>query len=282
MPQNHKVNFYLVSDSTGETVNSVSGAVLAQFENIQVNKFLWPMIRSELQVDKLIADLEQLPGIVLYTMVDKSLRTYMKKRCSAIGVPCISAIAHVIQEVGKYIGILSSRSIPGWQHLDLDEEYFKKVEAINFSISHDDGQNLRNIDNADIVLLGVSRTSKTPTSLCLAQRGLKTANIPYIPSIGLGIDVAKIKAPLIVGLTISPERLKLLRMHRLTFIGDKDNEGNKYIDYEGIINELREAKQFFLDYNIQIIDITGKAIEETAAQIMNLFFEKSGKRWTED
>ncbi len=206
----------------------------------------------------------------------------MNRRCGDIGVPCISAIAHVVQEVGKYIGVMSSRMVPGWQHLDLDEDYFKKVEAINFSISHDDGQNLININSADIVLIGVSRTSKTPTSLCLAQRGLKTANIPYIPGIGLGIDIEKIKVPLIIGLTISPERLKILRVHRLNVMGEKEKAANKYIDYDIIIEELKEAKLFFQKHNVQVIDITGKAIEETAAQIINLFFERSGKRWTED
>jgi regulator of PEP synthase PpsR (kinase-PPPase family) len=282
MPQNHKVNFYLVSDSTGETVLSISSAVLAQFENVQVNKFMWPMVRSELQVDKLISYLEQIPGVVLYTMVDKKLRTYMKKKCSYIGVPCISAIAHVVQEVAKYVGVISSRNVPGWQHLELDDEYFKRVEAIKYSISHDDGQNLGDINNADVVLLGVSRASKTPTSLCLAQRGLKTANIPYIPGIGLGIDIEQIKVPLMVGLTISPDRLKVLRAHRLSIMGDKEKAGNKYTDPDLIIDELKEAKLFFQKHNIQTIDITGKAIEETAAQIINLFFEKSGKRWTED
>ncbi len=274
----NEINFYLVSDSTGETALAVCNAVLAQFENINGHKVIWPMVRTEAQIDKIISDMQAIPGIILYTMVDEQLKAYMEKKSEKLGIPCISVLGHIVHEVGRYIGGLSNRNIPGWQHLELDDEYFKKIAAINFTISHDDGQNLNSLHEADIIIVGVSRTSKTPTSLCLAQRGLKTANVPFIPEIGLGFDIKLLTGVLVIALTISPDRLRVVRSNRLVMLGGESYDDGNYANSYAISEELKEARNYYQRNNIPIIDVTGKAIEETAAEIMNIFFEKIGKR----
>lgn len=280
MNKGKSINLYLVSDATGETVLAISNAVIAQFADITVHKYLWPMVRSKMQVDKLLDDISKLPGIVLYTIVDHELRSYMKAGCQKLNVVCISAITHVIQEFAKCIDSPIKRSIPGWQHVDLDAEYFRKIDAINFSILHDDGQNTHDIETAEIVLIGVSRTSKTPTTLYLAQRGLKTANIPYIKGITVNVDLEKLKQCFIVGLVITPERLRLLRTNRLLSVSNKINI-NDYTDTGMIADEIRESRHFFQQNHWPIIDVSGKAIEETAAEVLSMYYEKIGKHSTE-
>lgn len=271
------INLYLVSDSSGETVLSVSGAVMAQFENVIANKYMWPMVRNTAQIDRLIDYMKDLPGIVLFTLVDKELTSYLQDQCNRLNIPCISAIAPVVWEIEKYLNLPAERKIPGWQHATLDDYYFQKIAAIDFTMRHDDGQILEGINDADILLIGVSRTSKTPTCLYLAQRGFKAANIPYVYEKQLGMEPTSIKGPMVVALTVSPDRLRLIRHNRLLAIGDQSgDDDNSYSDDIAIRNELKEALQFYERYGWPVIDVSGRAIEETAAEIMSLYNEKRG------
>lgn len=271
------INLYLVSDSSGETVLSVSGAVMAQFENVVANKYMWPMVRNSAQIDRLIEYMTDLPGIVLFTLVDKELTSYLQDQCNRLHIPCISAIAPVVWEIEKYLNLPAGRKIPGWQHATLDDYYFQKIAAIDFTMRHDDGQIPEGINDADILLVGVSRTSKTPTCLYLAQRGYKAANIPYVFGKQLGMEPESIKNPMVVALTVSPDRLRLIRHSRLLAIGDKGgSDDSSYSDDGAIKDELREALKFYDRYNWPVIDVSGRAVEETAAEIMSLYNEKRG------
>jgi len=270
-----EVNLYLVSDSSGETVLSVSGAVTSQFPNIKVNKYIWLMVRTRKEIDKLAEDVKKNPGIILYTIADVPLRHYLKEKCIPHGGKCISAISHIIQEFTQYIGEVASLQISGSRHIDLSEKYYNKIQAIEYTIAHDDGNSVADVNSADIVLVGVSRSSKSPTSFYLAQRGLKVANLPYIKGIGLGVDPKYITEPLVVGLVISSERLRQIRTARLGHLGG-ETFNKDYVDVFSINEEVREVKKIIFENNWPYIDVTGKAIEETAADIMNIYFEKKG------
>lgn len=237
------------------------------------------MLRSFNQVDKLVQDIQLKPGIVLYTMGDDKIKEYMKEKCTLAGAKCIPAIDHVMQEFVNHLGMEASIHVSGAKHMDLSEKYFSRIEAINFAINHDDGQSLHDINEADIVLVGVSRSSKSPTTFYLAQRGLKVANVPYIRGVGLGIDPKEIKKPLVIGLVISPERLKQIRSTRLTYL-NSTAVAKDYIDDHSIRDEIREVRQIISENNWPYIDVTGKAIEETSAEIINMYFEKVGARQT--
>lgn len=270
-----KLNLYLVSDSSGETVLSVSAACFAQFEGLEVEKFIWPLLRSKLHIAKLISEVEKRPGIVLYTVANDELRAYLKAECKRVDGHAISAISHVIVEIQEYLGITASRNVAGAKQLLLNDEYFKRMEAVNFTLMHDDGRLAKEADQADIVITGVSRTSKSPTSLYLSQRGYKVANIPYIPNVGIGIDTDLLKKSIVVGLTISPERLKVIRQNRLKDISNVCFRG-EYTDDQAIKDEIMEAKKFFMKHNWPAIDVSGKAVEEISAEIINYYYEKIG------
>jgi regulator of PEP synthase PpsR (kinase-PPPase family) len=273
------LNLYLVSDSSGETVISVSSAVVSQFADLKVEKFMWPMVRSFNQIDKLTDDIRQKPGVVLFTVADDKLRQYMKEKCTQAGAKCIPAITHVIEEFVEHLGMKASIHVSGAKHSELSEKYFSRIEAINFAINHDDGQSLHDLNEADIVLVGVSRSSKSPTTFYLAQRGLKVANVPYIKGVGLGINPKEVVKPLVIGLVISPERLKQIRSTRLMYL-KSDTFAKDYTDDHSIREEIREIRQLIAENNWPYIDVTGKAIEETSAEIINMYFEKVGARQT--
>lgn len=277
MAENTKLNLYLVSDSSGETVLSVSAACFAQFEGFEVEKFIWPLLRSKLHIDKLISEVEKSPGIVLYTVANDDLRAYLKDECKRVGGHAISAISHVIVEIQEYLGVNASRHVAGAKQLVLSAEYFKRMEAINFTLMHDDGKLSKEADQADIVIIGVSRTSKSPTSLYLSQRGYKVSNIPFIPSVGIGIDTEILKKSVVVGLTISPDHLKRIRINRLKDMTTVCFRG-EYTDEQAIRDELLEAKKFFTKNNWPQIDVSGKAVEEISAEIINFYYEKIGDR----
>lgn len=270
-----KVNFYFLSDSSGETVMSVGYAAIAQFEDIEVEKFLFPMVRKKEQIDNLITEAKDKDGIILYTIADDKLRGYLKEQCVINNIRCVSAISHVIVELMEHLEVRASRKISGAKHLNHKEEYFERFEAVNFTMIHDDGQSLADINNADIVLIGLSRTSKTPTSFYLAQRGFKVANIPFVKDIGIRIDIETIVGPTIVGLSMTPERLRQIRSSRL-FTEEASHISASYTDPQNIMEEIREIRQLFGKAKLPIIDVTGKAIEETAAEIINIHYEKIG------
>ncbi|MCE3254918.1 MAG: yqfL [Rickettsiaceae bacterium] len=264
------INLHLISDSTGETLSSVSRAVLSQFEGVESNDFIWPLVRTKGQIEKVKESISKNPGIVLYTILEDDLINSLKNHCSQLGVPCISVLSRIINEFSNYLEMSISNTI-GRQHL-LDREYFSRVEAINYTINHDDGQSTWDLYDADIVIIGASRTSKSPTSVYLSCRGYKTANVPFVSIESIPESIYDLKKPLIVGLTINPEKLVQIRQSRLALFG-KDIDSS-YIDIEAVKNEVAASRKLFAKLNCSIIDVTKRSVEETAAKIIQLYQAK--------
>jgi len=261
------INLHLISDSTGETLSSVSRAVLAQFENVDSNDFIWPLIRTATQIERVKESITKNSGIVLYTILEDDLIENLKNHCHQLQIPCIPVLSRIISEFSNYLGLDISHTI-GRQHL-LDNEYFSRVEAINYTITHDDGQSAWDLYDADIVIVGVSRTSKSPTSVYLSCRGYKTANIPFVGIETIPSNIYDLKNPFIVGLVINPEKLVQIRQTRLASIGqDADTD---YIDIEAVKAEVAESRKLFSKLNCSVIDVTKRSVEETAAKIIQLY-----------
>ena len=261
------INIHLVSDSTGETLSSVARAVLSQFEGVDSNDFIWPLIRTKPQLERVMESIAQDQGIVMYTILQDELIESLKRHCFELKIPCIPVLSHIIGEFSNYLGMHISHTV-GRQHL-LDGEYFSRVEAISYTLNHDDGQSTWDLYDADIVIVGVSRTSKSPTSVYLSCRGHKTANVPFVSLETIPTSIYDLKKPLIVGLTINPEKLVQIRQTRLASLGKE--MGSDYIDLE---NEVAESRKLFAKLNCPIIDVTKRSVEETAAKIIQLLQEK--------
>ena len=260
-------HLHLVSDATGETLNMVARASLVQFENIEHTEHAWNLVRSENQIREIIGGVKKNPGFVLYTLVDNEMRTLLENNCRELKVPCIPILDPIVNALGSYLKV-EVHAAPGRQHV-MDAEYFSKIEALHFVLSHDDGQSTRSLESADVIIVGVSRTSKTPTCIYLANRGLKAANIPIVPGCELPVELMEAKKPLIVGLTNDPRQLVQIRRNRLKSLGQ--DEGTDYIDLETVTNEVREAKRLYARQNWPLIDVTRKSIEEVAASILQLY-----------
>lgn len=259
-------HLHLVSDSTGETVSSVSRAALAQFEDVDAHEHIWSLVRTKAQMERVITGIHSHPGMVLYTIVDKKLRDQLKAECLKMNVPCIPAIAGIISEMANYLGAKVT-NLPGRQH-ELNQDYFDRVEVINFALAHDDGQAHWDLEEADVVLVGPSRTSKSPTCIYLAYRGYKAANIPYVRGCPLPPELETLKQPLIVGLTIDVERLLQIRRTRLQSL--KQEEHTNYIDVEEVKKEIADSRRFYMQHRWPVIDVTRRSVEETSAQIIQL------------
>jgi len=276
-PSVKEFNLYLVSDATGTTLQGLARAAISQFDNIEPTERFWPMIRSEAQLDRAIQDIEKAPGPVLFTFVDKKLRRKLQNACYALDVPCMPVLDPVLRSMSSYLG-LPPKGIPGLQHA-LDEAYFKRIDAVDYALNFDDGQNLDGLEDADVILVGVSRTSKTPTCIFLARRGVKAANIPLVPSVPFPEKVLGFEGPLIIGLTESPKRLENLRRSRLN--ADNDNplySENEYLDIERIEQEIREARRLFSKHKWPVIDVTRRSVEETSAEIFVLINKHKSKQ----
>lgn len=256
-------NLHLVSDSTGETVGSVARAALVQFDNVEPEEFVWTLVRSKTQMEKVIEGITIHPGPVLYTLVDNTLRDQLKMECARRGLPCIAVIAGVVSDLSSYLG-QETHASPGKQH-ELNEEYFTRVDAINYALAHDDGQGHWELEDADIVLVGVSRTSKSPTCVYLAYKGFKSANIPFVLDCPLPPALETLKKPLVVGLTINPERLLAIRKTRLQSINQEAD--TNYVDMEYMEREIAESRKLFTKHRWPVIDVTKRSVEETAATI---------------
>ncbi len=267
-------HLHLISDSTGETVSSVARAAIAQFDDIEPIEHIWSLVRTRGQLEKVLAGIEDNPGLVMYTLVDKNLRDMLKAECLKRSLPCIPVLAQIIAEISTYLGMESS-SLPGRQH-ELDEKYFSRVDAVNFTLAHDDGQATWDLQEADIILIGVSRTSKSPTCVYLAHRGFKAANVPYVSNCPLPFDVETLKNPLVVGLTISADRLIQIRKTRLQSL--KQEEDTNYVDMEKVEQEIMESRRLFQKHKWPVIDVTRRSVEETAATIIQYFHERMEKR----
>lgn len=261
-----RLHLHLVSDSTGETLESVAKAGLARFEGVEAIKHFWPMVRSEGHLERVFEEIAKRPGLVLYTLVSGPVRNRLETRCAAMGLPMVSALDPTIEALSELLG-QSATTRPGRQHV-MDAAYFRRVDAINYTMVHDDGQQSENWEEADIVLAGVSRSSKTPTAIYLANRGYKTANMPVVPQSPPPAALFKLRRPLVVGLTTSPERLVAIRRNRLLAMGQTAD--TDYVELDRVTAEVAFARRLFADHDIPVIDVTRRSIEESAAAIINL------------
>jgi len=262
-------HLHLVSDSTGETLIAASRAAAAQYQGVASIEHVYPLVRTPSQLDRIIVEIENEPGIVLFTLVDPDLSHRLETSCEASGSPCLSVLGPILTLFKSYLG-QSSTPRAGAQHM-LNAEYFKRIDALNFSMMNDDGQLPENLEHADIVLLGVSRTSKTPTSIYLANRGYKTANVPVVPGVPLPPTVDALRRPLIVGLIASPERIIQIRQNRLLSLNAYSQ--TEYVDRVAVAEELAVSRRLFAEKGWPTIDVTRRSIEETAAAILDLFRE---------
>ena len=261
---------HLVSDSTGETLNALAKAAAARFEGILPIEHIYVLIRSEKQLERALVEIESFPGIVLHTMVDMDLRNTLEMRCRELDIPAIGVLDPLVVAFSRHLGAAVSKKI-GAQH-NLDNEYFERIEALNYAIAHDDGAAADKLRQADVVLVGVSRTSKTPTCIYLAHRGIKAANIPLVPGHEPPEDLESMNIPLIVGLIASPERLISIRKNRLLTLND--DRPSSYTDQEAVREEIIRARRLFERKGWPVIDVTRRSIEETSATIISLLNEK--------
>ncbi len=268
------LHLHLVSDSTGETLENIAKAALAQFHDVEVVRHFWPMVRSEGHLDRIMSEVADNPGLVLFTLVNEGLRDKLEKRCHMLDLPSVPALDAVTAALSDMLG-QKAKARPGSQHI-MDAAYFARVEAIHYTIAHDDGVNWENWEEADILLAGVSRTSKTPTSIYLANRGFKTANIPIVPQSPPPDHLFHVKHPLIIGLTTNTERLIQVRRNRL--LSMNESHETDYVDEETVQAEIRYARRMFADNEWPVIDVTRRSIEETAAAVISLYHERKEAR----
>jgi regulator of PEP synthase PpsR (kinase-PPPase family) len=268
-------HLHLVSDSTGETLITVARAVAAQYANVAPVEHVYPLVRSQKQLDRVLAEIEEAPGIVLFTLLEKDLVARLEAKCQEINSPSLSIIGPVMQLFQAYLGAATTGRV-GAQHT-LNAEYFKRIDALNYTMMHDDGQHVEGLEEADVVLVGVSRTSKTPTSIYLANRGIRTANVPLVPGIPIPHQLESLRTPLVVSLHAAPERLIQVRQNRLLSIGS--GAGNEtYIDRQSVADEVTYARRLSAKYDWVQLDVTRRSIEETAAAIMKLFADRQRQR----
>jgi regulator of PEP synthase PpsR (kinase-PPPase family) len=271
-------HLHMVSDSTGETLITVARAVAAQYSNVTPVEHVYPLVRSQKQLDRVLTEIEEAPGIVLFTLLEKDLVERLEAKCQEINSPSLSIIGPVMQLFQNYLGASTSGRV-GAQHV-LNAEYFKRIDALNYSMMHDDGQHTDGLEEADVVLVGVSRTSKTPTSIYLANRGVRTANVPLVPGIPIPKQLETLKKPLVVSLHATPERLIQIRQNRLLSMGS-DTTNDDYIDRQSVTDEVTYARKLSAKYGWALLEVTRRSIEETAAAIMKLLADRQRQRMQE-
>ncbi len=256
---------HLVSDSTGETLNAILKAVSSQFATAHPFEHIYALVRSRPQLERTLAQIEAAPGLVLYTIVNPDLRRLLEVRCSELDIPAVPVLDPFIAAFSDYLGLKQTRRA-GAQH-EMDEAYFKRIAAVDFTLTHDDGQMVWDLEPADVVLVGVSRTSKTPTCMYLAHRGLKAANIPLVPGTDPPAQLFTLRRPLVVGLVAAPERLAQIRQSRLGGLQVEETVSG-YSDLDSIREEVLAARRLFAKHRWPVIDVTRKSVEETAAAIL--------------
>ncbi len=267
-------HLHLVSDATGETLNSVTRACLVQFEGVTPIEHSWTLIRTPGQMEKVLGGIKLHPGLVLYTIVNDKLRQVLLEGCRRIGVTVVPVLDPVMVAIGAHFG-LTARGQSGRQHT-MDQEYFDRIAAMDYALAHDDGQSARSYDDADVILVGVSRSSKTPTCIYLANRGIKAANVPIVPGCPLPPELFTVRGPLVVGLTKDANQLVQIRKNRLQMIA-KDEETN-YVDAGSVRDEVAQARRLCSDHNWPVLDVTRRSIEETAAAIIQLLQDHRDKQ----
>lgn len=264
-------HLHLISDSTGETLITVARAAAAQYANVHPVEHVFPAVRTSKQLDRVLSEIENEPGIVLYTLLDEALVTRLENKCNELGVPCRSILGPVLRVFQAYLGTQTTQKV-GAQHI-LNAEYFKRIDALNYTMMHDDGQMIDEFEDADVVLVGVSRTSKTPTSIYLANRGVKTGNYPLVPNVPVPGALEALQKPLVVALYASPERIVQIRQNRLLGL-NAHRDDDQYIDRQAVAEEIASSRRLASKHNWPLIDVTRRSIEETAAMIISLLAER--------
>lgn len=268
-------HLHLVSDSTGETNLAIARACLVQFDEVEPIEHVWSMIRTERQVQKVAAGVEANPGVVLFTLVDEKIRNQLIEACRPLKVPCIAVLDPVLNAFGEYLHAKAGHK-PGRQH-QLDADYFARIAAMDFAMTHDDGQALGDIHKADVILVGVSRSSKTPTCIYLANRGLKAANVPLVPGMDPPSELDALPpfaegGPLVVGLTNDPTALVAVRRNRLRQLNE--NRETDYTNLESVKSEVQTARRLFSERDWPVLETSRRSIEETAAAILGFLNDR--------
>ena len=266
-------HLHLVSDSTGETLTMIAKAAAAQYAQVRPIEHMHPLVRSQRHLDRVLQEVAATPGIVLYTMVNAELSAALEARCKELNVPSLHALEAIMRVFESYLGAPKT-PIVGGQHV-LDADYFKRIEALNFTMAHDDGKLPDDINAADIVIVGISRTSKTPTSIYLAQRGYKTTNVPLVPSIPLPEQLTRPHKTFVVGLVASVDRIAEIRRNRVRLLSDRDIE--TYVDKDLIAAEITYSKRLYAKHGWPMIDVTRRSIEETAATIIKMLNDRKNR-----
>jgi regulator of PEP synthase PpsR (kinase-PPPase family) len=270
----HIFHIHLVSDSTGETLHAMATAALAQFEDVNVRVHPYALVRSEHQLTRALDHIAIMPGIVFFTLANQGLRDKLVLRCTDIGTRAIDVLEGPVLALRQFLGQSETHKV-GRQH-QVDQRYLERIEVLNFTIAHDDGQSLDSIHEAEVILTGASRTSKTPTCVYLAIRGIKAANVPLVPRMPPPPQLLAAKQPLIVGLWVSPDRLVQVRRNRLMSMGEV--RGSDYVEPDAVRAEIAATRQLFENNDWPTIDVSRRSIEETAAAVMNLLTERKEAR----
>ena len=266
---------HLVSDSTGETLNAMAKAVVARFDGVIPIEHIYALVRSDRQMERVLEEIAAAPGVVLHTLVDRELREQLEEGCRRLDMPQIAALDPLETVLSRYLGAALAPRV-GAQHAQ-SSEYFDRIAALDFAMAHDDGQGAtEQLETADVVLCGVSRTSKTPTCIYLAHRGIRAANVPLVPGQEDGERLVALKNPLVIGLTVSPDRLVQIRRNRLD--GLNANHATAYIDHDAVREETVKARRAFERRGWPVIDVTRRSVEETAAAIINVLNERRTRR----
>jgi len=258
-------HMHLVSDSTGETLNAMARAACARFSNVMEIEHIYALVRTPAQLSRALAEIAQAPGVVLHTIVDEDLRTALEVGCKRLEMPCFGALDPLVSALSFYLGAPLSKRV-GAQYA-LDSNYFDRMDALTYALGHDDGQGGRDLNKADVVLVGVSRTSKTPTCIYLAHRGVRAANVPLVPTSGPPASLLELKGVPIVGLTLSPDRLIQIRRNRLRTLSE--TRESAYVDTDAVRGEIIAARRLYERHGWPVIDVTRRSVEETAAAVIN-------------
>ena len=270
MSENKEVHLHLVSDASGETVLGVARVCLLQFEGVQTIEHLSPLVRKMEDVEKVIDRIARYPGLCIFTLVNPKIRDALERGCEELGVPCVPVLDPILGAIADHMD-LTIQGRPG-RHHGMNSEYFGRIDAIHYVMSHDDGQSTRDLEEADVILLGVSRTSKTPTCIYLANRGIKAANFPIVPGCPIPEEVFEVVGPLVVGLTKDPKQLSHIRRNRLRMLGQDEN--TDYTDVEVVTEEVAMARKMCARRGWPTIDVTRRSIEETSASIIKMLAER--------
>lgn len=263
-------HLHLVSDATGETLTTIAKAAAVQYSVVRPIEHVHPLVRTPRQLKRVLQEIEQAPGIVLYTIVNKDLTDELERRCRELNVPCLHVLKPIMQVFESYLGAPQTPTVAG-QHV-LDADYFRRIDALNFTMAHDDGRLPQDLSQADIIVLGISRTSKTPTSIYLAQRGYKTANVPIVPSIPLPAALTEPHTAFIVCLVASADRIAEIRRNRALMLSDRDLDD--YVDRGRIAAEIAYSRKICAKHGWPLIDVTRRSIEESAATIIKLLHDR--------